>query len=111
MFCFCFCFYLFGSFSLFVLLKENAHKLENLLMPPGDLEKRFLFIDCSAYKLRTNQKACRQPVAQAAMGQGQILGPVLTNGLGAFMTCDYLVMQMKEGKYPYCLKDLGSLQG
>ena len=93
-------FYLFGSFLFFILLKENTHKLENLPVPPGDLEKRFLFIDCSAYKLRTNQKACRQPVAQAAVGQSQILDPVLTNGLGTFISCNYLIMQMKEGKFP-----------
>lgn len=42
----------------------------------------------------------RQPVAQAAVGQSQILDPVLTNGLGTFMSCNYLVMQMKEGEFP-----------
>lgn len=82
-------------------------------MPPGDLAKGFLFIDCSAYKLRTNQAACRQYVAPAAVGgQSQMLGPVLTNGLGTFMSCNYLAMQMKEGKFPYCLGGgLQSLQG
>lgn len=100
-------------FLFFFFLKdENTYKLENLLMPPGDLAKGFLFIDCSAYKLRTNQAACRQHVAQAAGGgQSQMLGPALSNGLGTFMSCNYLAMQMKEGELPSCLRGLGKLLG
>ena len=81
-------------------------------MPPGDLVKGFLFIDCSAYKLRTNQAACGQHVAQAAVGgQSQMLDPALSNGLGTFMSCNYLAMQMKARKLPRGLRGLGSLLG
>ena len=59
------CFVLFCLFVFVVVVvcclflkEENTYKLENLLKPPGDLAKGFLFIDCSAYKLRTNPAAC-----------------------------------------------------
>jgi hypothetical protein len=53
-----FCLFVFVVVVCFLFLKEETYKLENLLTPPGDLAKGFLFIDCSAYKLRTNPAAC-----------------------------------------------------